>query len=202
MTSYTPNRGYPYPSSAREAGNGGLHSELLARAVARDLDTVDAGWAAELQHSTVTLQMTSDHAGYGANSDQGVFFDGLEHGSSGLGLFQFSGQQTLGVAKGGDGWYDVTGALRAISTGGVTGAARHIATLRKSRFLFGGEDIIDTWSVEAYQAGTAEISITVQAVMHLAFGEELALYYFHTNASGMTLRQAGTNLGATLIFRG
>jgi hypothetical protein len=46
MTDFTKYRRYPYPSSEREVGNGAVASEALARAVALDLDTLDAGWAA------------------------------------------------------------------------------------------------------------------------------------------------------------
>lgn len=204
MTLYTKNRGYPYPASEREAGNGGLHSELLARAIQRDLDDLDAAWAAELQHSTVNLIMTGDHGGYVANSvDQNVLFDAAEHGSSGLGLNNFgAGQQTLSVARGGDGWYHVTGSLRAGASGTITAASRHSARLRIQEFKFGQAQEVNLDLVDTYQSGSADISITVESILHLSRGQELALAYFHNNASDMIVRQVGTGLAATQLFRG
>lgn len=203
MTSYTPNRGYPFPSSPREAGNGGLHSELLARAAARDLDDVDTQWAAEQQHSTVTLKLNGDQTGHTPNNDNDlVLFDGAEHASSGLGLSGSPSVQYLVVTKGGDGWYHVTGSLRAGASGTVTNGALHTLRLRRSRFRFGKEEIIQVWNVNTSQAGTGDISVSIEMVTRIEFGETLAMYYQHNNASNMTIRQVGTSLAGTQIFRG
>lgn len=64
MTDYTDNRRYPFPSSPREAGNGGLHSELLARAVAADLDVLDAGWALQATRPLKILGLASTLTGF------------------------------------------------------------------------------------------------------------------------------------------
>ena len=203
MTSYTDYRGYPYPASEREPGNGGLHSEQLATAVQRDLDDLDTQWAAEMQHSTVNLILSADRTSLiNGDVNQPLLFDTFEHASSGLGLFTFGGMQQLQVARGGNGWYLVTAALRAGASGTITAAARHSLRVRVSGTKFSTgytvrEDLVDT-----YQSGTADISITIETVMYLAFGQTLGCWYYHTNAgSSMTARVAGTSLAATLLFR-
>lgn len=204
MTSYTDNRGYPFPASEREAGNGGLHSELLAVAVQRDLDDLDTQWAAEMQHSTVNLVLTADRLSL-VNGDvnQPVLLDTFEHNSSGLGLFTFGGMQQLQVARGGDGWYHVTAALRAGASGTITAGARHSLRARVTGTKFSTSYTVREDLVDTYQSGTADISITLESVMYLAFGQSLGLWYYHTNVgSTMTARVAGTSLAATLLFRG
>lgn len=203
MTAYTDYRGYPYPASEREAGNGGLHSELLAKAVQRDLDDLDTQWAAEMQHSTVNLILNADRTGlFNGDANQPLLFDTFEHGSSGLGLFTFGGMQQLQVAKGGDGWYLVTASIRAFASGAVTAASRHSLRVRVSGTKFSTgytirEDLVDT-----YQAGTADIAISIETVMYLAYQQTLGCWYYHTNTgSTMTARVAGTSLAATLLFR-
>lgn len=203
MTLYTDNRGYPYPASDREAGNGGLHSEQLATAVQRDLDDLDTQWAAELQHSTANLILNAPRTNLFANdANQPMLFDTFEHASSGLGLFTYAGMQQLGVAKGGQGWYHVAGAIRAGASGTITAAARHSLRLRLTEYKFGTGFVVREDMVDTYQAGTTDINITIESVMYLAYGQDLSLYYFHTNTgSSMTAQVAGTSLAATLLFR-
>jgi hypothetical protein len=68
VTSYTKYRKYPYPSSEREVANGAVHSEALARAVALDLDTLDAGWAAAPIRTSKILTLTTNGTAVAASS--------------------------------------------------------------------------------------------------------------------------------------
>lgn len=54
MTKLTRNRRYPYPIRT-EPGAGGLHIERLARAVDRDLKSLDTAWQADMVQPSFTL---------------------------------------------------------------------------------------------------------------------------------------------------
>ena len=199
---YTPNRGYPYPKDEKETGNGGLHSELLARAVAADLDTLDAGWAAELGHSTVLLKLNGDKTGFIANdANQGVFFDDVDHASTGPFLFSGAGSQVIAVNRGGDGWYHCNGSLRALPSGTVNDGARHRLGIVVFEFVLSQGTIVDARYAETYMNSTQDITMTVDGMFYLRFGQTLEMRYLHANTSSdMTVRAAGTHLAATRIM--
>lgn len=197
MTSYTRNRGYPYPSSEREAGNGGLHSELLARAVAEDLDGIDAGWAGLLQRPTLVLSIFADQTGLSNNALYSVFTDvvdkqvGTALESSGVGMR---------VAKGGDGWYHITGQLHSRAEGAITADAQHRMQLEHIIPQYGNLATYRMYYYESFQSGSLDMYTMGEAVVHLTYGQEIRMRFFHTN-TGSTGRVvvAGTRLTGSLI---
>jgi hypothetical protein len=87
VTNYTKYRKYPYPSSEREVSNGAAQSEALARAVALDLDTLDAGWAAAPIRTSKILTLTTNGTAVAAGSTfivQQFGTVGTTKGSAGL----------------------------------------------------------------------------------------------------------------------
>lgn len=198
---YTSSRGYPYPASERETGNGGLHSELLARAVARDLDVVDAAWAAELQRPSATLTRSTDSAGYfNANQDLWVPLDTLEHASADTRLVASTGAGAFSVTA--PGWLHFSASLHTVASGTVTAGARHRMAIIRLGNLYGTFQTKETRYCETYQTTGSEVYNSVEGVMHVDVGDTVQLNYFHANASTMTLRAAGTRLSATLIWAG
>lgn len=204
MTSYTRNRGYPYPTSEREAGNGGLHSELLARRVARDLDTVDAAWAGELQKPTAQLTKTGDLVGiFNANQDFIALFDTLEHASTGVGLVVSGGGSTFFLPLGSvAGWYNFSSSLHTVATGTVTAGARHRMSIVRLGNLYGTFQTKEARYCETYQAAGSEVYNSLECVMRVEPGDTVQVNYLHANASSMTLKAAGSRLSGTLIWAG
>lgn len=197
MTSYTRNRGYPYPSSEREAGNGGLHSELLARAVAADLDLIDAGWAAELQRPTIIAGLSGNSGNLIANTAPTLNLNTVEKqvGSlltlSGLGLV---------VAEGGNGWYHLTCQVHSQAVGAITADAQHRAQIDHSETLYGTITTKRMYYFESFQSGSLDMYTMGEAVVHLTVGDAVRLRFFHTNAgSDARVLQSGTRLTGTLI---
>lgn len=203
MTSYTRHRGYPYPSTDREMGNGAVHSEELARAVARDLDVVDADWAAELQKPTSILTRSADISAYfNANQELSVPYDTVEHASTGVGLTASPGSGSFFVPAGAAGWYHFMASLRTIASGTVTAAARHRLAIVRQGNLFNTFQTIESRPVETYQATGQEVYNTVECVMHVDPGDSVIVTYFHVNASNMTMRSAMSRFSGSLIFAG
>lgn len=196
---FTTYRGYPIPSSERETGNGGLHSELLAQAVAADLDVLDPGWAAEMQHATQILTMSANQTGFAAASDQPVLFNTITKQTSGIGL---NSSQVLAPARGGDGWYHVNCAMRFAASGTITANALHRLDLRT---LHNVDNVILTKQsrpVETIQVGSLNIFLQIEAMILLRYGkgEQVWPYYTHTNTgSTMTAVANGSFLTATKI---
>lgn len=203
MTGYTDNRGYPYPSSERETGNGGLHSELLARGVARDLDTVDAAWAAGVNRDTSTLTRNADLAAYfNANQVLSIPFDTLEHGSTGATLVASVGSGTFTVPKGWAGWYHFTLAVHTVASGTVTGNARHRVGIARMGNLFSAFQDKEVRWCDTFQPAAGDIYNSVEGVMHVEGGDTIEARYFHQNVSAMTFKALGSRFGATLIVAG
>lgn len=203
MTSYTKYRGYPFPSSEREVGNGGLHSELLARAVARDLDTVDASWAGELQKPTSILTKTGDASGFWTpNFDQFAPFDTLEHASTGVGIRGSTGSGSFSVPASAQGWYHFSLSIHSVASGTVTANSRHRISIQRLGSAFGSFQLKEARYCETYQPASGEIYNTVEGVMYVEANDSVEAHYFHTNASNMTMRATGSRFAATLIKAG
>jgi hypothetical protein len=203
VTSYTRNRGYPYPSSEREAGNGGLHSELLARKVAQDLDAVDAAWAAELQKPTAQLTLAVDRVDYfPANQDAGAPFDTLEHASTGVGLTASTGSGNFFMAKGAAGWYHFSASLHTAAAGVVTAGARHRMSIVRLGNLYGTFQTKEARYCETYQTASSDVFNSLECVMRVEPGDTIQVNYLHANGSGMTAKGTGCRFSGTLIWTG
>jgi hypothetical protein len=197
MTSYTPNRDYPFPSSNREAARGGTHSEALARAVAADLDVLDAGWAAELTKPTVMIALSADQTGYTPNNETPILFTTTEK-STGVGIIA---GQTITVSTLGQGWYHVTGCTCAGASGTITANARHRLSLAVYKFQYGNQVDVDVRYSETYQAGSQDCYNTLDSIMYLAPGLTLTARYLHSNTgSNVTVKTGMTRLCATRLF--
>lgn len=203
MTGYTDNRGYPYPSSEREAGNGGLHSELLARAVARDLDPVDAAWAAGVNRDTSTMTRGADLSAY-FNSNQviSVPFDTLEHGSTGATLIASVGSGTFIPPKGWAGWYHFSVVVHTVASGTVTANVRHRVGIARMGNLYNTFQDKEVRWCDTFQPPSGDIYNAVEGVMHVEYGDTIEARYYHLNASSMTFKALGSRFGATLIVAG
>jgi hypothetical protein len=196
---YTDNRGYPYPASAREAGNGGLASEVLARAVAADLDYLDAGWAGEMQHSAVVLRKNTDQTGINASSATTFLMDILDKKTTGLGL----GNSTvaLSVVAGGEGWYHVNATLHSKASGAITAGAQHRLQLQElytnSYGNFAERRVRYT---ETFQQGVTDNYNQLNACVYLGLGDQVRMQLYHTNTgSTATIVASGSRLIATKI---
>lgn len=203
MTDYTRNRRLPFPSSEREVGNGGLHSELFARAVARDLDTVDASWAAELQRPSAQMTRSADVAGYfNSNQTLSVPYDTLEHASTGLGISTSLGSGSFFALAGRQGWYHFSASLHTVASGAVTANVRHRMSIARYGNKFGSFQLKQARYCETYQPAAGEVYNSVEAVLYVEPGDNIYVDYFHLNASSMTLRASGSRFSATLIWAG
>lgn len=199
MTSLTRYRRYPVPSNQREYGNGGLHSELLARAVALDLDVLDAAWAAELLDSTLINTLASDLTGISSGDSYWVLLDTVERFTNGEpGLLNAASEVNIGTPDGG-GWYDFSVTLHVQSAGAITVNARHRMECRIYRPEFGTFTIIDSFNQEEYQTGSQDIYLNVGFCAGLGYGDFLVPVYSHTNASGANVKAAATRVSATKI---
>lgn len=196
---YTDNRGYPYPASAREAGNGGLASEILARAFAADLDELDAGWAGEMQHSAVVLRKNTDQTGISANSATTFLMDIQDKKTTGLGLG--SSTISLSVVAGGEGWYHVNATLRSKASGAITAGAQHRLQLREMYTNSDGNLIERRLRyAETFQQGVTDNFNQLNACVYLGLGDQVRVQLFHTNvASTATIVASGSRLVATKI---
>lgn len=197
MTSYTDNRGYPFPSSPREAGNGGLHSELLARAVAADLDVVDATWAGLLQRSSINLTLAADITPISASGLATVFMDTVEKQ---VGPSLVHTGIAIGVTETGGGWYHITGQVHSKANGTITADAQHRVQIEHTYPLLGLIATKRMYYSETFQSGTVDMYAAIEVVLHLAYGEEARMKFFHTNTgSDARVVAANTRLTATLI---
>lgn len=200
MTGYTEHRGYPYPSSERETGNGGLHSEQLARKVAGDLDVIDAGWAAELQRSSIILSLASDVSPLIANALHTVALTTVVKQTTGLGLAVDN--IGLTVAKGGAGWYHFTAQTQSKANGAITANAQHRIQLDHIHQAYGGLVTSQTYCTESFQAGSGDMFLMVDAVVHLSYGDKMWLRFLHGNTgSDGRVVAAATHLTGSLIVK-
>ena len=200
MTLYTPNRGYPFPASPREAGNGGLHSELLARAVARDLDALDAAWAAAAQPSTKVMNKNTDTTNLTANaggSGFAIFMDVVEKQT---GQAFTTETDELAVAAGWGGWFLVNCQLRSKAQGAITAGARHTLFLRVlGPGRTGNLTELETRRADTFANGaTVDIYNQIQGMIRLEAGNRIWIGFDHTN-TGSNVTVQGTGTGGTKI---
>lgn len=203
MTSNSRRRGYPGPASPRERGNGGLDTELLARAVAADLDVLDAAWPKQAQKNTKILGLTGTQTGCIASNENFINFNALEAEILGGDQGFYAGvAQQLGVLPGGEGWYHVTAGLCVQPSAAVTASAlsRMVLKVQKS----GGPSVIDleTYFADAQNDGTSNVPICMNTEFVTWFDRNITatMYYFHLNAaSDMNALAAGTYLSGTKI---
>lgn len=195
MTSYTDNRRYPYPSSAREAGNGGLHSELLARAVAADLDNLDAAWAAEPTKATKIANLSADTGGQGTGSDWTVQMNNVVKST---GPWDSNNPAQMQVSL--PGWYYVALNLRTDCTGAITVNAQHVCWVRLVRNNAAGvtATIEERYAATYQPSATAGIYNRVGGMFRMLVGDRIWAAYRHTNTgSTVKVTASGTYLSAT-----
>lgn len=193
---YTPRRKYPYPASELEAGNGGLASELLARAVAQDLDALDAAWALEAQKSTKTLTLTANQAGISSGGTTLLILHNTIEKVTGT-AFTTAANQLI-VAPGGAGWYFVDCQLRAKPSGAVTTSARYRITLQLIRSSVAGFNIpVDSRQAEVYSnsATTTDVYNQCQGVFRALEGDRFWCTFDHTNAASAVTVAGTAGLG-------
>lgn len=195
---YTDNRGYPFPTSRRETGNGGLHSELLARAIAADLDLLDAGWTDEMQHSTQLLTKSGNDTNIASGSTWPIFFDTIEKQSTGRGLSKLNNGD-LSLELGGDGLYNVFASARANAQGAITANCWHrLSALVISTTGSGVVFTRETYYYETQQVGPQDMYTNIEFSTVLRGKDRIQLQYLHTNAaSPVTVQASATRLAAT-----
>lgn len=202
MTKYTDRRGYPYPTDAKETGNGGLHSELLARSVAADLDTVDASWVAEMQHATLMMTKNGDQTGISSGAETVLTTFTTEKQTSGVGLVANPILRPVSLA--GVGWYHVIATLRSKASGAITAGAQHRIQFKIYGQLGDGSLVLrDTRYSESFQQGSLDMFNELEAMIYLGATDQLRVVFFHLNAAStgtVVGASAGTRISATKIL--
>lgn len=202
MTSYSRYRKYPSPTSDRERGAGGPHSEDFARAVARDLDVLDAGYLAVQQRPGSVMVRGADSGAIFISGDtRYIPFDTVESTSPG-GIQPSTGSSSFFVPRGFDGWYNINVTVHTAASGTVTANVRHRVSIVRTGQRYGNTTVLETREHETYQATATEIYMQVEGVMHIQYGDTLEARYFHANASDMILKAVGSRFSATLIAAG
>jgi hypothetical protein len=198
VTSYTDNRRYPYPSSDREASNGALWSEFLARAVAADLDVLGVGWAAEPSKDTIIVGLSADSAAFGTGAPFTVLTNQV---NKQVGTWGATPSRAM-VGTGQDGWYLAILNTRVDATGTVTVNAKHTAYLRQMRNNSAGITSVyserrgDTYT----PTSTASIYNETGGIFRMLAGDQFWLAYEHTNTgSTVQLKAAHTFLSVTRL---
>lgn len=200
---YTDNRRYPYPESAAEVGNGGLHTELLARAVDADLSALASAWANALVRSTmIAEQKLGDSFPFIAGSEGSVSPDTVSS-RTGLGV-----RNTPGIVRADlPGWFKITGHIRSKATGTISAAAQHRVGLVHYRpaKTAGSLDVVGARYALAFQAGTADMYNGVTGMFRLIAGDQVWLTFFHQNAGSTVVVVGSGSFGTRLEvvrFRG
>jgi hypothetical protein len=194
VTSYTRYRRYPYPSSDREAANGAVHSEALARAVALDLDTLDAGWANGAIRTSKILTMSADSLALSSGGPYAVNFNTVNttKGSAAL----IADGLGLTVGSGAEGWYYVTCTARLQPTGTVTVNAKFEMRLQHMRTNSGGVLTLrpngERYKFTYYATTTAALDSEVGGLFRLQVGDRIWMRYAHTN-TGSTAQIKAAN---------
>ena len=196
MTSYTDNRRYPYPSSEREAGNGGAHSEALARAVAADLDVLDAAWALEPTKTTKIANLSADGSGLGTGTDWTLLMNNVVKS---IGSWDTNNPAQLQVSA--PGWYYVTFNIHTVATGAVTGNARHICYLRQKRNNSAGiTSTVDERFGDTYTTSVVDVYNKTAGMFRCLAGDRFWCAFQHTNAaSTVKVSASGTYLTGTRL---
>lgn len=197
MTGYTDNRRYPYPTSAREAGNGGAASEALARAIAADLDVLDAGWAAAPVRSTKIIGLSADSGGFGSGSQSSW---------TPTTVVQVTGSAyttaTSEIRVNLDGWYEANLNFAVAPTGALTVSSRLECWIRHYRnnavgtLVTQSERFGDTY----WPSSTANLYNRVSGMFRMLAGDRLWVYWRHGNAaSTVKILAQGSTLQAVRV---
>jgi hypothetical protein len=199
VTLYSRYRGYPYPRDAKEAGNGGLHSQLLAEAVERDLGVLDAGWAAEADRPTLMATKNGDQTGIGSGLSGATSLDNWTvEKLTGPTIFP-SLTGTFRPNPGMGGWFHVSLTMRTKASGTVTADAVHRIGLRTFRVsAIGNYDTIETRWSQSFQTGSADMYNELNLVVYLTYTLPCRPYFQHTN-TGSTATVVGSGTGGTRI---
>lgn len=193
---YTDNRGYPYPENAKESGHGGLHSELLARAVDNDLVALNAAVAATLIRDSIISELRlGDSSAVAAASETPVFCDTV---TKLTGTLIRSDPAEVRVIT--PGWFKITGHIRAKATGTITSAALHRATLQHYRTnpVGGGLLLMASRVATAFQSGTGDVFNSVTGVFEVRETDQVWLSFFHQNV-GSSCVVVGTGTFGTRL---
>jgi hypothetical protein len=203
VTSYTKYRRYPYPSSEREVGNGAAASEALARAVALDLDTLDAGWAAAPVRTSKILTLSANGTAGGVNVLSSITFNTVSttKGSAGLASDGTGLRITDQTAAG---WYYVNINAEMQATGAVTVNAKFELWLQQLRSN-GAGTLVVPWNGERlgntyYSTTTPALDNRVSGMLRLEVGDRVWCKWRHTNAASTArINQAQTIMQAVRV---
>lgn len=187
MTDYTDNRRYPYPSSEREAGNGALHSELLARAVAADLDLLDAAWAQEPLKSTKIATLSADGSALSSGTDWTLLMNSVVKVT---GLWDTANPAQMQVSL--PGWYYIVFNLHTVATGAVTANARHLCYIRQKRNNTAGilSTVSERWG-DTFTTTGVDVYNKASGMFRMLAGDRIWCAFQHTNAAS-TVKPAAT----------
>lgn len=199
MTSYTDNRRYPYPSSEREAGNGAAGTEALARAVAADLDTLDAGWALQSTRPVKILGLASTLTGFTNGVRSQIAFTQVNKVIQPAYFSSSISEMRVLV----DGWYFADLNFHAVPSGTVTVNARLQNWLNHYRPSTagvlvhvdpGGERFGDTY----WPSATADCFNRVSGMFRAIAGDRFIIEMQHSNVgSTVNFPAVGTYLEVT-----
>lgn len=184
MTSYTKYRKYPYPSSEREVGNGGAHSEALARAVALDLDTLDAGWAAAPLRTSKILTLSANGSAQSSGSLLSISFNTVSTTKGNAGLTS-DGTGIRITDPSAAGWYYVNVNAQMQPTGTVQVAAKFELWIRQLRSN-GVGTLVVPWNGERlgatfYATTNPALDNRVAGLIRLEYNDRVWCYFRHTN---------------------
>ena len=194
---YTARRGYPYPASAKEAGNGGLHSELLARAIDTDMTALQAAWAAELVGDTLIQELrNADSSPMSSGGTPTPQFTDTITKQTGTGIKT----NTSAVYPARPGWFQITAHSRARVTGATTAAARHQLILRHYRDDPGGGSLITVAERHAltFQGTTGDVFNTVSGIFQLRETDQVWMYYYHLNTASTVILVGTSTFGVRM----
>lgn len=204
MTSYTKYRRYPFPSSEREVGNGAAHSEALARAVALDLDTLDAGWAAAPIRTSKVLTLSANSTAIVNGGGQTLISFNTVGTTKGSAFLTNDGIGVKVTDPAAEGWYYVNVNAEMQPTGTVTVGAKFELWLQQQRANGSGSLVVPANGEKlgsAYYATTnPALDNRVAGVFRLVVNDRVWLRWRHTN-TGSTARvnQAQTIMQATRL---
>jgi hypothetical protein len=195
VTLYTRYREYPYPRDAKEAGNGGLHSQMLAEAVQQDLDALDAAWTLETQRPTLMAVKSGDQT--------------IGAGLAGQSINAMVVERQVGITMinagfyrakpGGEGWYHVLATVRSKATGTITAGALHQIELKSFKVnATGNLDYLESRFGRAFQSGSADVYTEVQDLIYIDQKTEVRFQFGHNNA-GSSVAVVGSGTGGTRI---
>jgi hypothetical protein len=194
-------RGYPYPSNGREGGRGGSHSEALARAVARDLDGLDAAWPLLQAPASIVLRMSASSDNRAASLENPVSMDIVDK-ITGTGLANDA--SGVRVVAGGEGWYHVVATCRSNAMGAITAGAQHRLQLQEQTTNSAGILVQRLMRyTETFQQGSTDNYNQLEAMIYLGVGDKVRMWFFHTNTGSLgRVVNTGTRLMATKILGG